>query len=612
MEMKKACILLIILCSVLFKGWAQQETSEEKTTPKLKEYVVVTASPSPSIKSETARSVLILTSEEISKLPVTSVAELLKYVIGFDFQQRGAGGMQVDASLRGGTFEQTLILIDGFKINDPQTGHNSLNVPLTIEDVERIEVLRGPGSRLFGPNAFSGVVNIVTRRRGDKGFALGTKYGQHSYREVAARASSVTGRLQNSTSFSYRASSGYLDNTDFDQVNLYDRWQVDFKSGSASFHCGFSEKSFGANGFYASSFPNQWEKVRVLFTGLETNLYSRRFIINPKIYLRHGFDQFLLDRNNPSLFENIHHNQVLGSQVNSSYLSRFGETSAGLEFRAEQVNSTNLGERRRETFGVYLEHKYEWSNFALLVGMVAYKYSGLPWKAWPGVEINYHLAGRMVWFLSYNQSFRLPTFTELYYHDPVNLGHSQLKPEENKEVESGFRYAQKQLTAELSVFRRKAFNLIDWVRTSDLEPWQARNISEMIVSGTEISLAVHQELLRRTRVFEDFRVNFVYYQTNKFLPPEYISKYALSGLKEQLMLNLGFKKMYGSRCNLFVRHFRRLNGRPATVVDARISWKLNKLEITCEGTNLLNKFYYDAGFLPAPGRWLLVGVKTII
>ena len=105
----------------------------------------------------------VLTATQIAQLPVATVTEALQYVPGLDLRQRGPRGVQADLSIRGGSFEQVLVLVDGIKLTDPQTGHHTLNIPVPLENVERIEVLKGPGARLYGQNAFAGAINIVTK-----------------------------------------------------------------------------------------------------------------------------------------------------------------------------------------------------------------------------------------------------------------------------------------------------------------------------------------------------------------------------------------------------------------------------------------------------------------
>jgi|GEM_PF-3739607 len=121
--------------------------------------IVVTASRVPLTFSDLTRDVIVIGPEEIKNLPVNSVQGLLQYALGVGLEQRGIDGVQSDVTIRGGNSEETLIMIDGVGINDPQTGHHNLNLPVPLQDVQRIEILEGPGSSIYGANAFSGVIN---------------------------------------------------------------------------------------------------------------------------------------------------------------------------------------------------------------------------------------------------------------------------------------------------------------------------------------------------------------------------------------------------------------------------------------------------------------------
>ncbi len=606
METKLGSFLLslsLLTCPLV----AQEKGNPEKQASEIKEYVLVTSSLAPTIKPEAGRSVLVITAEEIKQLPVCSVEELLKYVAGFDGQQRGAAGIQVDSSLRGGTFEQTLIMIDGMKLTDPQTGHHSLNLPLSLEDIERIEILRGPGSRIFGPNALSGVVNIITRDDSQRSTSLKLKSGQHGYRDAAAGFNFNLGALRNTVSLTARSSDGYIENTDFKHFVCRHHLRYDFSSGRAAFQAGYLEKSFGANGFYSASFPNQWEKVRVLFIAAESMISTKSVILRPKIYLRTGKDEFLLDRNNPGFYENIHHSRAAGAEIKFSHFSLLGETSTGIEWRSEYINSNRLDRHKRDTAGIFIEHKAKWSRFIFLLGGVAYRYPLYGWKTWPGIEVNYKYNENFSHYASFNQSFRLPSFTELYYTDPANMGNPQLKPEETWEAETGLRYAGRHLTLEAAVFFRQSFNLIDWVRSSISAPWRAENVTEIITRGGEVSFTAGRGLLQAISVLSNFKLSFVFYDLRKN-QTGYLSKYAFSGLKQQLIIFLHTKEYARLRISLTGRYFERLNQKGTMVVDGRLSWSAKNLAFFVEATNLNNQFYYDAGFLPAPGRWVYAGV----
>src|SRR5665647_3284603 len=112
--------------------------------------------------SEMGRILTIIDKTEITKNAVTSLDQLLDYVAGVDIRQRGTNGTQADISIRGGSFDQVLVLLNGVNITDPQTGHFSLDLPVDLQNIHRIELLQCPSPRIWGPNAYSGVINIVT------------------------------------------------------------------------------------------------------------------------------------------------------------------------------------------------------------------------------------------------------------------------------------------------------------------------------------------------------------------------------------------------------------------------------------------------------------------
>ncbi len=113
--------------------------------------------------------ITILSRKDIANIPVQTTAELLGYIEGVDLRQRGPNGVQADIQIQGGTFDQVLVLIDGVRLTDPQTGHHMLNLMVPPEAIERIEIIKGAAARRYGMNALSGVVNIVTLKTANPG-----------------------------------------------------------------------------------------------------------------------------------------------------------------------------------------------------------------------------------------------------------------------------------------------------------------------------------------------------------------------------------------------------------------------------------------------------------
>ena len=126
--------------------------------------VVVTAAATPVELGTVTRTLTVITREQIARMPVHSIADVLRLTASVDVRARGERGVQSDFAVRGATFGQMLVLVDGVRLNDAQSGHHNGDIPVPLEAVERIEILHGPGSSLFGADAFGGTVNVITRR----------------------------------------------------------------------------------------------------------------------------------------------------------------------------------------------------------------------------------------------------------------------------------------------------------------------------------------------------------------------------------------------------------------------------------------------------------------
>lgn len=243
----------LLLLAILF---ALQLPAQEKEF-KLDE-VVVTAGRIPISFSNLGRSVIVLNAEEIKSLPVSNITGLLRYINSIDLKMRGFEGVQSDAGIRGGTFEQTLILVDGVKLSDPQTGHHNLNIPVSLENIERIEVLKGQGSRIFGANAFSGAVNIITKKSKKSLLSILAQGGEHNLYNLDVATFYPIFSIGNSISFSKKKSNGYTHNTNFDITQFSFNQNYTIAENNIALFFGYIDKKFGANNFYSDRFPNQW------------------------------------------------------------------------------------------------------------------------------------------------------------------------------------------------------------------------------------------------------------------------------------------------------------------------------------------------------------------
>ena len=250
---------------------------------------------------ENSRTISIITSETINESPATNLVELLQQEAGIDVRRQGIYGMQSDLYVRGGGFDQTLLLIDGIKVEDPQTGHHTLNIALPLEVIKRIEIIKGPAARIFGQNAFTGAINIVTKSnesiKNNAGFQLGSYNQQHAATTLGTRVgtTSLMGHA------SVNSSEGYRYNTDFNNQNFFVKSSFNTAANPIEVLATFSERKFGGNQFYAIDAKEQYEETQSSLVGVSTTLQKGNLKLSPQLYWKRNQDMYLYIRNNPSV-----------------------------------------------------------------------------------------------------------------------------------------------------------------------------------------------------------------------------------------------------------------------------------------------------------------------
>jgi len=575
------------------------------------EEIIVTASRFPSTFSALTRSVTVIRREEIESAPVYSVADLLDYALGVDARQRGLHGVQADVSMRGGTFEQTLILIDGVKVSDPQTGHHNLDLALTLHDIERIEILKGHGSRLYGPNAFGGVINIITKKGRSRGATMRATVGEHAFAEGSASLAYPVGRTGHRLSLAWQASDGYREDTEFAITTLSYGASLPLGPGGVEVSFGYADRKFGANSFYSDAFPDEWERTKTLSLGVKGEVRGGRVTFSPSVSWRRHKDDFILDRARPDWYRNRHTTDVYSVELQSAVHTALGASALGGEVGREAIRSSNLGDHGRTRSGLFVEHHIEpGGRFALAFGAFAYHYSGTGWKLWPGLDIGVPLAEKVRLYGSVGRAFRVPTYTELYYHDPANKGNPRLKPEEAWSYEAGFAWAEGAYAGEVSLFRRDGRNLIDYVRDTSNAPWEAHNITSVTTNGAEVSAGLFPGALIPGFPVYRLRLGYAFLDSDKETPSYAQSKYVLNHLRHQVLLDLAHRLPFGFAQTWKLRYEARLGDGSHVVVDTRIFRRIRMLTAFVEATNLFDAAYRDIGSIPMPGRWIRAGVMV--
>ncbi len=569
--------------------------------------IVVTASSIPIDAAGAPRSITVVGRSEIDAHPGHSVAELIDHALGVDVRRRGAFGVQADIGIRGGTFEQTLVLVDGIAANNPQTGHHTFDLPLSAGDIERIEIVRGHGSRLYGPNAVGGVVNVITRASTGTGIELSATGGQHGY--AAGGIGTRLGRedLGGHVRYRFERTDGHRAGTEFSghSVAASGNWGGD--RTYASLLAGYSWREFGAYQFYSEVFPEEWEATESTYLAARVRrAFSGATAIGTIAWRRHD-DDFVLDRTRPEWYRNLHTTDVVTGRVQVDATTPLGASSVAAEIAHDAIESSSLGDHGRSRGGVFAEQQIGASAGLLVTaGISLYGYSDLGWTVSPGVDVAVPVTTRSIAYASAGRSFRAPTFTDRYYVGPANVGNPDLEPETAWSYEAGWRRTSDRLILDVAAFRRTARDVIDWVQTSESEPWQAQNATRVATQGVEAGVTWVASGFARSATIERATVSASYTTSDNLTDG---SKYALDHMREQLVVRTAHRLPMGIAAEWTLRAEERPSSGRYAVLDAGISRRFGAVTLELDGTNLLGASYVDGGFAQQPGRWLRGGVR---
>lgn len=617
---------------------AQTDTSKVSMEYNLDE-IEVSAQRSPVAFSQVARIASVITREEIEAAPVQSIQELLEYALSVDVRQRGPLGAQADISVRGGSFDQTLILINGINVSDSQTGHHSLDLPVSLKNIQRIEILEGPAARVFGPNAFSGVINIITGVEAQTNVKVDVAAGQHKLSDLNLSGNLIKGSWSHFAAVNRISTDGYIDNTDLKNLNAFYQTRANLKPGTLNFQVGRTNKSFGANSFYTATYPNQYEETKTTFASVKFET-GKKLHINPSLYWRRHQDKFELFRDDPPNWykgHNYHLTDVFGSKLDAWFSSSLGKTAFGGEIRSENIWSNVLGNAlatpvevpgekgqfftksySRTTISYFAEHSLYIKNLAISGGAMANRISdlGFGWKIYPGLDISYEFVNHYKLYSSANSTLRMPTFTDLFYNGPTNVGNPNLKPEKSQTYEGGLKITYPGFFGHAGIYFRKGKDLIDWVRASDSEKWQTQNLTRINTTGVEVSGTLSPERIWKSKFFlTKLGINYAYSHLEKGTNNVF-SYYVLDNLKNKLDFQIEHRIWQKIAASWRISYQDR-NGmrtptepyKPFWIVNSRISWKSRDTEFYASASNLFNKKYFDLGPVEQPGRWISLGIS---
>ena len=667
LEMLKSGKSIAVSALLLFSGIAAVEADEgvpkdsvplEAQQLSLQEVLVV--SHKAEVNSEAYRLITQVSQAEIEALPIQTVADILQYLPGVDVRTRGANGAQADISMRGGTFDQVLVLLNGVPLSDFHTGHYALNIPVSTEMIERVEVLQGTSANLHG--AFSGAINIVTKQavsRQPSDVRLKLTAGMNGLVNPEVAASIQKDEALFNLSAEYSRAEGYYAprptekeatacrNSDFQLANIYfqTRWRgLDVQAGA-------QWKDAGLGMGYGFGSQDQFDATRTAFA---SGRYEHRWgawRLDAQAAYRANYDRYEWHRDQ-RLYGNFHFAQTASAALSAHYASKIGTTSFGVSVRNENMHSTNLGDTinpdgqvpnvadfpladvrvldlvkggNRFHTNYYAEQTFYYAGLSASIGINGTYNTQFGHHLGGGANIGYEFKKAGTIYVNANRSLRMPTFTDLYYNAGNQLGNRNLKPEEAWLLSIGYKG---NLSPTLSSreggrfswavdwYYRWGKNIIDWVYvpTDTKRPFHAENQQQVNATGLELSLAYRlNEWLRCVSV------DYAYTYLDLDLK-EAGSRY-LDYLSHKLAIHLEHGIYKGLGASWTVR-FQKREGQynnaegevadyqPVWLLDGSVYWQNKYLRVSADCTNMTNTRYYDYGGILQPGAWAKVSIKA--
>ncbi|MDL2291572.1 TonB-dependent receptor [Bacteroides sp. OttesenSCG-928-F21] len=648
---KEFCIGVLTTATLGFAS-VSTLTAQNTANTQIESYeldeIEVTGTRVPLTEMQSAKMVTVLTRDDIQAAAVHSINDLLKFATGVDVRQRGELGVQTDVSIRGGTFDQVTILLNGVNFTNPQTGHHTADFPVSMQDIERIEVLEGPAARVFGTSAFTGAINVVTRNDEQSHVSVNAMGGSYGLLGAGARVNYTKGAFSNQLSGSRRQADGDQKNSDFLIQQAYYQGTYTSEETDVRWQLGMSDRRFGANTFYSAKYDKQYEELKRYSFSVQAETKGRLHF-TPTLYWNRTYDQYQLVRGvaGSANGENFHRSDVYGANLNAYFNSAWGKTAFGAEFRHEGILSTNLGKEmpdpvrvsgqdgvmytkkdNRTNIGYYLEHNVLLRKVTLSMGLMANTNSALDhkYRLYPGVDISWRPTAYWKFYASWNTALRMPTFTDLYYKSPTQEGNVGLKPEETQAFNLAAKYRNDFVEATLSGFYHKGKNMIDWVKYQEDDVFHSTNF-KLDNMGVESSVTFHPQRKWGENCFvHSFHIGYTYiYQERHDKQEIYKSNYALEYLRHKFVARLDHRVWNRLRASWAFRWQKRMGSFEEYIdlkstnrlvpypsfclLDVKLFWSHPTYSVFVEASNLLNRTYYDLGNIPQPGIWVKGGVS---
>ena len=578
-----------------------------QSAPARHDGIVVTGIAAPVPLEETDRDIAVLPLPRVERTLFDSWFSLLQLDPALNLQQRSPGGFIADLSIRGATYGQTLVLLNGMRLNDAQTAHFNLDLPVPLDIISGVEVLKGSGSTLYGSDAIGGVINVRTQPGEVPELRLLAGVGNFGTNQQHGVASFGNAHYSEQLGFARDLSTGFAPNRDYRNLSLSSLTGLKSKLGSTSLLLSYSDKPFGADQFYGN-YPS-WERIKTWFASVHQDFGDKT---EAGFAFRRHTDLFVLFRYSPQIYTNRHLlDSWQGDLRRHDNLPFHAVLSYGAEGFSEAIHSTNLGIRNRTRGSGYVFYDIRsLRRFSLSAGIREEVYGSGQVATSPSLSTAAWLSSRFKLRGSVSRAFRLPSYTDLYYSDPANKGNPNLKPESATSYEAGLdAYFRPNLHSSVTVFQRRDSNVIDYVRASPADLWQATNFDKLHFTGVEA--ATVYEPMPGQHLSLSYAALHGVNSGSTVLLSKYTFNYPVHSAVAEWRGSIGSKTGNKVIARTRIGVVDRLNRNPYAVWDASATWAQGRFRPFVQVSNLTSAVYQEIPNVALPKRGIVGGLEFV-
>ena len=576
--------------------------------------IIVTTNRMPTDARLVNRSIDVVDDVLLKNLPLQTVEDVLQQTANVSVESRGVFGVQTDISMRGTLFSQNTILLNGTSINDPQTAHYNFNLPVSLEMIDRIEVIRGPGSAQYGANAFGGVINVITKVPEETSVSLNALGGENGLVGGEVLTQYADASFHSINSISYKKSDGYREDTDFLFQTITSANEIDLPGGKLLFTGGYENKNYGAFEFYTPGIPlPSHEALQTGFVDVSFSTEGSPITITPRLSYRRNTDQFILTLSAPSFYTAQTTTDVVQGEVSArAQVAEHISFIGGASLMWDDIISNYEGTHARTDgalFASLLADLQPWIIDASLRLDANSEYGNI---ICPSISTGYQFGTAGKIYATVGKAFRAPSYTELYINDGFNVGNPNLKPEIGWTYEMGGSY---QLFSSIhfssALFLNDQNNVIDYVEYNSTDTkYYAVNFYHVVIRGAEVSLRWDDTHSSDADVaIKHVNVSYGYLDSQIGHDSVYATKYSNNYPRHQISGSVIGTLPLSLSGSIGVVHKMKVSGDSYTLLDARLSKQIGRIALNVSGTNLLNQSYEENIGVPMPGRWLWAGIE---